>query len=61
MVGAAYDLLCEKSIIIISVFVLFILKYKTKKNSCEWVGVTKGLWFEKLNHKNYFWITHFET
>ena len=36
-------------------------KYKTQENSWEWVGVTKGLWFEKLSRKNYFWITHFET
>ena len=37
------------------------MKYKTQENSCEWVGVTKGLWFEKLSHKNYFWIIHFKT
>ena len=61
MLGAAYDLLCEKSIIITSVFVLFMLKYKTKKNSCEWVGVTKGLWFENSVTKiRGFSIIHFE-
>ena len=60
-VGAAFDLLCEKSIIIIRVFVLYMLKYKTQENSCEWVGVTKGLWFENSVTKiRGFSIIHFE-
>ena len=51
-VGAIQDLLREKSIIITRVFVLCMLKYKTQENSCERVGVTKGLWCEKLSDKN---------